>query len=446
MERVEWSFRNEMPGNAWPAIGTPQASAKIALLRQLDESQWLPQERLQELQRSQLKLLLAHAAATSPYYRARWGSAPHVGDLAQLPLLTRRDIQDSYEELKSERLPREHGRTAEVRTSGSTGAPIRVLSTQLAELFWNSITLREHSWHRRDFNGKLAAIRHGIDGAKSSNWGKATAGVVATGPALGLGIQADTDSQLAWLERERPDYLLTFPSNAAELARSCLRAGIKLPGLREVRTMGEALAEQTRQLCRDAWDVPVVDFYSAEEVGYIALQCPEHEHYHAQAETRIVEVLDESGNPCLPGQTGRVVVTDLNNFAMPLVRYEIGDIAEVGEPCPCGRGLPVLSRILGRVRNMLTAADGKRYFPTFGTRSMPGVEKLRQHQFVQKSFTLVEARLVVAEPFDAQVESALREHVLSRLPSGFEVKFVYVDSIARSPSGKFEDFVSEVAA
>jgi phenylacetate-CoA ligase len=160
----------------------------------------------------------------------------------------------------------------------------------------------------------------------------------------------------------------------------------------------------------------------------------------------LVEVLDERGAPCPPGKIGRVVVTALHNFAMPLIRYELGDLAEVGSACSCGRGLPVLRRILGRVRNTLLAADGKRYFPTFGTRSMPALGVLRQHQFVQKSFTLVEGRLVTARPLAAEEESALRQHVLSRLPGGFAVRFVYVDAIPRSASGKFEDFVSEVAA
>ena len=131
---------------------------------------------------------------------------------------------------------------------------------------------------------------------------------------------------------------------------------MRLPGLREVRTLGEASTPDLRALCREAWGVPLVDVYSAEEVGYIALQCPEHEHYHVQAESVLVEILDERGAPAPPGETGRVVVTDLHNFAMPLVRYEIGDYAEVGEPCACGRGLPVLRRIVGRVRNMLRDA------------------------------------------------------------------------------------------
>jgi phenylacetate-CoA ligase len=246
------------------------------------------------------------------------------------------------------------------------------------------------------------------------------------------------------LEEERPEYLLVYPSNAAELARAALLKNVRLGSLREVRTMGEALSADTRALCREAWGAPVVDMYSAEEVGYIALQCPEHQHYHVQSESLLVEVLDDDGNACRPGETGRVVVTDLHNFAMPLVRYEIGDYAEVGTPCPCGRGLPVLARISGRVRNMLVTADGRRYFPHFGTRSMPGLEVLRQHQFVQKSLQLVEGRLVSSRPLTTAEEEALRRHVLSRLPAGFEVRFSYCERIARSPTGKFEDFMSEL--
>jgi phenylacetate-CoA ligase len=127
--------------------------------------------------------------------------------------------------------------------------------------------------------------------------------------------------------------------------------GIRFPRLREVRTSGEPVGATTRQLCRDAWNVPVTDVYAAAEAGCIALQCPGSEHYHVQSESVLVEVLDGWNRACAPGTVGRVVVTTLQNFAMPLVRYDIGDLAEVGAPCPCGRGLPVLTRIAGRVRD-----------------------------------------------------------------------------------------------
>src|SRR3546814_16158281 len=106
--------------------------------------------------------------------------------------------------------------------------------------------------------------------------------------------------------------------------------------------------------------------YSSQECGYFALQAPGHDHYLVQAEVVLLEVLRADGSPCEPGETGRVVVTPLTNYAMPLLRYEIGDFATVGAASPCGRGLPVLDRILGRVRNMLVPPDRQRHWTAFG--------------------------------------------------------------------------------
>jgi phenylacetate-CoA ligase len=213
-----------------------------------------------------------------------------------------------------------------------------------------------------------------------------------------------------------------------------------------VRTLGEVLGADARALCREAWDVRIADVYSAEEVGYIGLQCPQHEHYHLQSESLLVEVLDEHGRPCRPGEVGRVVVTTLQNFAMPLVRYAIGDYASVGEACACGRGLPVLQSIAGRVNSMLVTADGGRYWPVFGMRPAQSFVTIRQHQFVQKRFDLVEARLVVDAPLSAEQEGRLLQHMVHGLPAGIHMKIVYCDAIARGPGGKFQDFICEVGA
>jgi phenylacetate-CoA ligase len=164
------------------------------------------------------------------------------------------------------------------------------------------------------------------------------------------------------------------------------------------------------------------------------------------SEALLVEVIDDAGRACAPGQTGRVVVTTLHNFSMPLIRYEIGDLAEAGGDCACGRGLPVIQRILGRMRNMLVLADGRRYWPSFGLRGLSTELGIRQHQLVQKSFDLIEARLVVDAPLDAAREERLRRQLLSRAPAGFRIEFIYCADIPRSASGKFEDFISEVAA
>jgi phenylacetate-CoA ligase len=163
-----------------------------------------------------------------------------------------------------------------------------------------------------------------------------------------------------------------------------------------------------------------------------------------QSETVLLEVLDEQGRPCAPGAVGRVVVTPLYNFAMPLLRYAIGDYAMVGGPCPCGRGLPVLDRVQGRVRNMLTAPDGGRYWPSFGSRRFREIAPIRQHQFVQKTLQRLQARLAVERPLTPEEEATLRAHILTRLPAAFEIEFVYVDEIPVSAAGKLENFISEI--
>jgi phenylacetate-CoA ligase len=446
-----WQFQSAIPGAAWPAVPAPAAATVLALQFQLERSQWLPAGRLRELQFRQLEVLLRHAYATVPYYRERWrGDYDPVRVLtaarfAALPLLTRRDLQDHFEVLSSDAPPDGHGAIGEARTSGSTGAPVRVMKTQLCGVFWNAFTLRDHLWRRRDLSGKLVAIRHGVTPGEADNWGISTHELIETGPASVRGIDADVESQLSWLEQQEPDYLITHPSLAAELAKSALARGVRLPKLREVRTYGELLTPETRELCRQAWQAPVTDTYSTNEVGYIALQCPEHEHFHVQAEGVFIEILDERGLPCAPGEVGRVVATSLHNFAMPLIRYDLGDYAEVGPACICGRGLAVLNRIIGRVRNMLVTAAGERYWPAIGSRSFSDVAPILQYQLRQMEFDLIEARLVTAAPLTAAQEHGLRQLLLSRLPPGFRVTLAYCDQIPRSAGGKYEDFVCEIS-
>ena len=447
-----WPLQSSIPGAVWPAVPAPNAALVLALVQQLEQSQWLRPEELQSMQLRQIDAVLRHAYATCDGYRMRWAGAyePNTpltyAAFTQLPLLTRRALQDGFDGLRSRRSPDAHGQPVEQRTSGSTGAPVRLLTTRLSGLYWNAFTLRDHLWHRRDLRKKLAVVRRETEKGQHPNWGTATAGVVATGPSVGHSIRADAATLLDWLQGEQPGYLLTYPSLVKELARLSLARGARLPELVEVRTLAESLGTDVRSMCRDAWGVGVTDMYSATEVGYIALQCPDHTHYHAQSEGVLVEVLDDAGRPCAQGQIGRVVVTSLHNFAMPLVRYDIGDYAEVGPPCDCGRGLPVLTRILGRVRNTLVTADGKRYWPIFGTRALMESAPIRQYQFVQKTPQRIDARLVVSTPLNAEQETRFRERVTSQLPPGIELHVVYVERLERGASGKYEEFLSEVAA
>jgi phenylacetate-CoA ligase len=434
-------------------------AANLALQQRLEESQRWPAEKLLKHQLDLASRLVAHAAATVPYYRERLAEAGvRIGQRLdfdawrRLPVLTRRELQAAGDALNSRKIPPAHGKLIKVMSSGSTGTPVSVLATQFNGFHFKAIVLRSHLWARRDFSLKFALIRRFKDpayqypsGASSRRWGEPITFPFPTGPSVRLHIGTSVAQQIEWLGRQDPHYLLTYPSNLRELARHSLENGIRLPNLKEVATMAEILTPETREIVREAWGVPINDSYSAQEIGGIALQCPEHEHYHVQGEALIVEVLDETGRLCGPGEVGRLYVTPFFNYATPLIRYELGDYAEVGEPCPCGRTLPVLKRILGRTRNTLVLPDGRRFWPHFGSRSLRKLAPIVQHQYVQTEANVIEARLVTERPLTPAEEEALRASILGNLPIPYDIKFAYYDEIPRSAGGKYEDFISAVA-
>lgn len=441
-------IKSVVGGIDWPAIGSDAAAHLLSLLYQFENTQWLAETRLEELQLMQLRVLLRHARASVPYYsHALQGleiDGLDWGSFRALPLLTRRALQENFEALSSSDVPREHGGVAEGRSSGSTGSPARFLSTAVNQLFWNALTLREHQWHRRLYSGKLASIRNVSENCIMPNWGPPTSIVFRTGPGAVRGIDTPIPEQAEWLREQNPDYLLSYPTNILALARFCEREGIRLPRLREVRSMGEVVTLEVRETCRRVWGAKVIDMYSCQEAGYLGLQCPTGDHYHVQAESVILEILREDGQPCGPGETGKVVITSLHNFAMPLIRYEIGDYAEKGEPCACGRGLPVIRRVMGRARNILTYPTGETHFPLLGGERYAEIAPIKQYQVIQRSLYEIEVRLIVDRPLTGEEEATLRKFVLSKLGYPFELSFTYPTRIPFGPGRKFEDFISEI--
>ena len=208
--------------------------------------------------------------------------------------------------------------------------------------------------------------------------------------------------------------------------------------------MGEILYPELRERCQHQWNVRVADIWSCQEFGPLALQCPEHPHYHVQSEHVLVEVLRSDNTPCEPGEIGKTVISSLSNFATPMLRYENGDMAEVGEPCACGRGLPVLKRIIGRVRNTAILPNGERIMPNLSTGSLLNDLPIKHFQLVQKTTELVEARLVVGRPLTAAEEAALADYFNKGWQHEFNFTFVYLDEINRGANGKYEVFRCDV--
>ena len=444
------SVRTALPEVIWPALPPARAAQILSLQQQFRQSERCAVEDRDAAQLLQLRRFVAWAGTGLPWYRER---LRHAGiepgapfswqAFRRIPVLQRADVQGLHASFAALAAPPDHGAARDGATSGSTGVPVRFRRSGLADLFEQAIVLRDHLWHQRDLTGRLAAIRFTERGSSSSSWGGAVAEVFPTGPSDVLPLSTPLERQVDWIVERAPTYLMVTASVLRELARVFLERGLTLHSLREVRTFGEVVGEDVREVVRAAWNVGIVDAYSASETGTLALQCPAHAHFHVQSECALVEVLDDAGEPCAPGAIGRVVVTPFLNFAMPLLRYDIGDYAEVGAPCDCGRTLPVLRRIAGRVRNMLVYPDGQRRWPTFDLRALAALGGIRQLQFVQPRRDTLLVRIATTGTGGADWESRFRAIVCAALGYPFDIVFERVERIERTAGGKFEDFRCE---
>jgi phenylacetate-CoA ligase len=237
----------------------------------------------------------------------------------------------------------------------------------------------------------------------------------------------------------KPRYLYGYVSMLEAFANHVARRGHDPAalGLRAIVTTSEVLAPTQRRLIAGVFRVPVQNEYGCGEMGPIAYSC-EQDSLHVMSESVLAEVLDSSGAPVAPGETGELVLTDLNNRAMPLVRYRVGDLAvQASSSCSCGRGFPTLEKVWGRAYDFVDGPDQKRYHGEF---FMYLFEDLRASGFPVEQFQVVQVgvdRLIVrlvASPA-AETVVAIQNAFASRLPA-MKVTMEFVESVPRSPSGK----------
>ena len=436
----------------------PGCQAAFKLQLQLADSAWFAPEQIEQEQLTNLKQLAAFATRESPFWAARLNAGTLqqqeclADALSQIPILSRADVVDNPDALRAAALPAGQIAMGEVRTSGSTGALVSIQTTNVAITAHHALTVRGHLWAGRDFSRPMAVVRRyprGVaehpKGYEDVHWGNASNYPFSTGPAFHLNTHnASLDEIREWLTRIKAPYLITYPSILRDLAQmeSCEKyTALPLEG---ITTIGEVVDRDLRRTIAETFRSRIDDLYSSQEVGTIAIQCPDSDAYHIQSEMVIVEILDEYNHGCLPGQTGRVVVTPLFNYATPLFRYELGDFAEAGSQCTCGRTLPTLNRIAGRRRNLLTLPDGRRFWPPSGALRMQKIALIRQHQYRQTARDTIDVLLVTDQPLTPEQEAELRRVVANGLPGNLNIRICRVSEIPRPPGGKYEEFLSLV--
>ncbi|MEO8559320.1 MAG: hypothetical protein ABI439_09680 [Rhodospirillales bacterium] len=399
---------------------------------------------LADYSRTQLSGIAQFAWKHVPYWRKRL--APlfarddfDVAAWSRVPMLTRAAIMEKFTQLQPDAVPAYAGASADGFTSGSTGAPMRFRNSAIDDVTNAALTERSFDWWRLESGRSMASIQF-----FPPEWPSLVEGGLLgwrngepPGRNLALQLAESPDAQLDWLLRHRPYYLMTRPSQAEVLAEGNLRRGLGL-SFGKIMTIGGPVAPNCRALCRQSFGAEIYDSYGSNECGEIAVECPDCRLMHISSEARLVEVVREDLTACRPGQIGRVLVTSYSNYAMPLLRYDLGDFAELGPTeAPCGRPFPSLVRVLGRETETFIRRDGTRFFPFLVARTLQGLMPLKQVQFVQTDYGVVEIRYVPADgnpPIDAE---AVQRFVKSCIGDDFSAILVPVADMPRKPGAKY---------
>jgi len=433
-------------------IFSQDSGALRQLVALLEDTATTPRSSRQLQVQAQLGGLLQVASHFVPYYRQRLPAWCQSGQLdparfRELPILKRSDLQEFGPQLENTRPPEPYRALGSTSTSGSTGTPIITKGHRAAAMMTRAQQIRFQRRFGFDFDAACAFLtsRHkpGFADPPEGSVGPAWSAGFGSGPALLLDLMASTDDQLDWLIRKRVPYLATYPSNLQALIQRSVELSRRPEALQAIVLSSEPVSPELIALTEQTWGAKCLATYSSSEAGLMGSPRADG-GYYVEAETVHLEVLRDDDTPCAPGEIGRVVVTTLQEFLRPLIRYEVGDYAEVVQDDAADRvTLPRLGRVMGRERTMIQLPDGRRVWPYFEFAPLLSIGGLRKWQLVQHADLSLTARVVGHGPLSEVLQARIVEVIRNALP-GVQVRIEQVEDIPRTARGKFLELVSEV--
>ena len=422
-------------------------TAQLRFQREFERTQFIPPDEIRRLQFDRLRSLLCHAHDHCPFYRRRFeeaGFAPgdlrRLEDLRALPPLEKRDIQEDGADMVARNWPRSD--LIRNQTGGSTGTPVTFYLSGARKCSRSAATLRHNRWAGWEVGDRAAVIWGAPRDRPDDGWRSRLRSALLREPMwldAGCLTEAGMEEFHRRLHRFRPRVLQAYARAVVLFARFLQVHSLKAYRPHSLVTSAEILEGEDRELLEQVFGCPVFNRYGCREVSVVASECSAHSGLHVMAEGLYIEIETPNG-PAAPGEMGAVLVTDLLNGAMPLIRYRIGDLAAWADgPCPCGRGLPRLERVAGRFTDFLVGADGRLvsgvFLATYVVAQRPslGQVQIRQHQAGAVLY-----RLRPGRDFDPEADGKyLREATRRHLGEGTVCEWEAVDELPAEPSGKF---------
>ncbi len=415
----------------------------LPLLQEFEQSQWLPAADMQRLQSERLSRLIEHAWQNVPYYRHRMQACklPQTfvsrEKFLDFPILKKVDIQDQRRELTAANFS-----TRDLKinaTGGSTGHSLEFVNDHRSLDYRTAVTVRGDRWAGLDIGTPHARLWGAPMDIKPQqrltnrlgNW---------LLNRLWLDSFRLSDiilaSYIQKIQRFRPKVLLGYASALETLGKYLEVHATDNLSLQAVISSAETLFPEQRALLERVLQCKVYNRYGCREAGPLAMECS-HGNLHVNADYVYLEIIRADGQAAQPGETGEILITPLFGLGMPFIRYQVGDLGVAAQPtpCPCGRGLPTLQRIIGRSSDMFVNSRGELFHGEYFTHLFYHHPGIRQFQVIQNKPDKINFRLVTTGEVDLKTQTEI-ETSLRNFVGKMDVTWEFVEVIEPLSSGK----------
>jgi phenylacetate-CoA ligase len=434
-----------------PLWALKESSPYLRHLKLLEASQYLPLDEIRVNQLARLKALLVHSYKNSPYYRKKWqeiGFHPEdlkcLADIEKLPLLTKDDIRIEKDRIVARNIPAAN--LIQRETSGSTGVPLHFFVDEASQQFKRACTLRSNQWSGWHFGEKAAAIWGNPDPGKSfRSWLR--------------NILLDRYDYLDTLKMDKADMLIFYnrqirraPTLLFGHAHSLYLFALFLESeclavfpVKGIISTAMVLHDFERRKIESVFGRKVSNRYGCEEVSLIASECEAHEGLHINLDNLIVELIRD-GKEVPSNVPGDIVVTDLSNYGMPFIRYRVGDVGLMsGQNCSCGRSLPLLKRVEGRIADYVITPEGSFISGISLTENFTTLlPEVRQMQIIQERIDLLVFNIVRGADFNRASEDRIAALVKERFGHRMMYRINEVTHIPQEASGKYRFCICKI--
>ena len=423
--------------------------------KEVEKTQWLSVDEIKKIQWNKLKNLLEYAYANVPFYHRVFKTLNLTpkdittpDDFRKLPVLDKEEIRNNISYIVSSNY-----KTRDLipnSTGGSMGVNLNFFNDRKHIGYVSATGLRSRHWAGLEIGDKTAvlwgspfdiSLRRDL---RKRIYDKLFRTLFLSSYDLSEENMFDYAKKLL---QYQPKVIIAYPSPLYRFAKFLERNEIKGINPKSIISSAEVLYDYQKELIESVFQCRVFNRYGCREFGAIAQECSQHSGIHINAEHVYVECLKGDGEPTAPGESGELVITDLNNYGMPFIRYRIGDIGVLSNrKCDCGRGLPMLEKVEGRTFDIVVGTNGRAVGGTFWTLFLrTAIEGIKQFQVVQEAMNEINIKLVTDESFDESQIATLIKKIREYVGEDMEVNFQIVDKIPTTKSGKFRFVISKVA-